>query len=298
MPNYESTALYIDFSRLPPPKVIEEIDFESLAAVYRSQVVLKNPALERAVSLEQSPTNVILQAEAYGEMIVRARINAAARSVMLPFSTGSDLDVLASLYNVERAIISTDPLVKEDDERLRRRVQLSIEAFSTAGSEGAYVFHALNADPTIRDASAARIDDKGGVKITLMNSGEDFSPSFEQIQKVALKLKSKNIKPLTDVVSVEGVQIVDVDINAGVTLYPGPHSGLILSDIQAAIEKVRGRISLLGRDLTRSALISAMNQEGVQSVTLTSPAEDVTINFDQCVRIRSLNINISNVRAE
>ena len=30
MPNYESPALYIDFARLPPPQVIEEIDYEAL----------------------------------------------------------------------------------------------------------------------------------------------------------------------------------------------------------------------------------------------------------------------------
>ena len=102
MPSFESPALYIDFARLPPPKVIEEIDFEVLLAAYKAQVLAKKPELAAALALEQSPTNVILEAEAYGEMIVRERINAAARASMLPFATGSDLDVIGARFNVPR----------------------------------------------------------------------------------------------------------------------------------------------------------------------------------------------------
>lgn len=298
MPNYESNSLYIDFARLPPPKVIEEIDYEALVAIYQNEVVAKKPDLARAVGLEQSPTNVILQAEAYGEMIVRARINAAARAVMLPFATGTDLDVLAAFFNIQRAVITTDPLVTEDDERLRRRVQISTESFTTAGSEGAYIFHALSADPTIRDASAMATDDKGSVKVTLMNSGSTFVPTSAQLLAVSTRLNSKKIRPLTDVITVSAAQILATDVVANVTLYPGPHASLVLADIQAAMSKLRGRVALLGRDLTRSAIISAMNQEGVQGVDLVSPAQDVVANLDQCVSVNSLAVNILDARAE
>jgi phage-related baseplate assembly protein len=305
MPSFDSPALYIDFARLPPPKVIEDIDYEVLLARYKADVLAKNPALAAALSLEQSPTNIILEAEAYGEMLVRARVNAAARAVMLAFSTGTDLDNLAAFFNVERLTIPGNPAAvppttdtKESDESLRRRAQIAPEAFTTAGSEGAYIFQALTADPTIRDVSAVKINEKGGVKISVMNSGSDPIPTTQQIQNVVERLNRKNIKPLTDVISVAPVKVLRTDIVANVTFYPGPDASLIMADIGKALTKVRDRISLIGRDLTLSSIISAINQEGVQSVDLISPAENITAGSDQCVVITSAAVTPRPFRAE
>lgn len=291
MPNYESPALYIDFARLPPPKVIEELDFEVMLSRYKANVLAKKPELAAALNLEQSPTNVILGAEAYGEMLVRARINAAARAVMLAFSTGTDLDHLAALLNVER-------LPGELDESLRRRAQLAPEALSTAGSEGAYIFQALTADVTIRDVSAVKINEKGGVRITVMNSGSDPTPTKQQLLNVFERLNRKNIRPLTDVITVVPVKVLRTDIVANVTFYPGPDTAIIMAEIGKALGKVRDRISLIGRDLTRSAIISALNQEGVQSVELISPAANIVAGSDACVIINSATVTPLPNRAE
>jgi phage-related baseplate assembly protein len=305
MPNYESPALYIDFSRLPPPKVIEDIDYELILQRYRDQVVEKNPALDRAIQLEQSPTNIILEAEAYGEMVLRARVNAAARAVMLAFSTGSDLEHLASLLGVQRGTVPANnsvtppiPARPESDESLRRRAQMAPEAFTTAGSEGAYIFQSLSAHLGLRDASAIKINNQGGIKVSLMNSGADPTPTDEQIDAVVRRLNAKNIKPLTDVVSVWPVKVKKTDIVANVTMYPGPDAAMVMSDIGVALEKVRNRISLIGRDLTRSAIISAINQEGVQSVDLASPADNIVVGPDECCVITSAAINILPTRTE
>jgi phage-related baseplate assembly protein len=291
MPNYESPALYIDFARLPPPAVIEEIDFENLLARYKADVLAKKPELEKALDLEQSPTNVVLGAEAYGEMIVRARVNAGARAVMLAFSKGTDLDNLAAFFGVER-------LAGETDDSLRRRAQLGPEAFTTAGSEGAYIFQALTADVTIRDVSAVKMNDRGGVKITVMNSGSDPVPTRQQLLNVQERLNRKGIRPLTDVIAVVPVKVLRTDIVANITFYPGPDAAVIMSEIGKALTKVRDRISLIGRDLTRSAIISALNQEGVQSVDLISPADNIAADSDQCVIINSATITPLANRAE
>jgi phage-related baseplate assembly protein len=303
MPYFESPALYIDFARLPAPNVVEEINYERLVTIYQEQVVEKMPALKRAVRLEQSPTNVILEAEAYGEMLVRARINAAARAVMLAFAKGSDLDNLAAFYNLKRDIIPADDIIgrleaPESDERFRRRVQLAAEAFSTAGTVGSYIFHALSADPTIRDVAVTKMNDRGGVKVTIMNSGNDPTPTTAQLTAVTKRLFAPNIKPLTDVVTVAPVKVRYVDIDAAVYLYPGPDSSLVSNDITKAMESLRNRVALTGRDLTYSALSAALNQEGVQEVKINSPNGSVEVDADECVWIRSANIQISSIRRE
>jgi phage-related baseplate assembly protein len=305
MPNFASPALYIDFSRLPPPQVIEEIDFEILLQRYKDDVLAKNPKLAAALALEQSPTNVILEAESYGETLVRARVNAAARAVLLALSSGNDLEHLAAFFGVVRGTILGDPLnpngpvdIPESDESLRRRAQLAPEAFSTAGSEGAYIFHALTSDVSIRDASAQSLDRYGNVAVTIMNSGSDPTPTPAQISNVVSRLNQKNIKPLTDVVIVKPVTVIRRDIVAELTLYPGPDASRVMSDVQAALTKVRNRISLIGRDLTRSSIISALNQEGVQSVNLKAPADNVPADASQCVLITSASINVVDPRME
>lgn len=298
-----STALVIDFAQLPPPDVIETIAYETLLVNYKNRVLTANPALAAALKLEQSATNIILETEAYGEMLLRARVNAAARAVMLAFSTKADLNNLGALYNVARLPlvttprnVSTYPQDWESDAAYRRRIQLAPEAFATAGSAGAYVYQALTADVTLRDASAIVTDSLAGVRVTVMNSGVNPTPTAAQIQNVRNRIFQPNVKPLTDQPVIVGPKITTTAIQANVTLYPGPDSSIVVSNINAALLKVRNRISMLGYDLTRAACISALYQEGVENVELISPAADVLTSADGCVLITQASVTILNTR--
>jgi phage-related baseplate assembly protein len=131
-----------------------------------------------------------------------------------------------------------------------------------------------------------------------MNSGSDPLPTRQQLNNVSDRLHRKNIKPLTDVISVVPVKVTRTPIVANVTFYPGPDASLIMAEIGKALTKVRDRISLIGRDLTRSAIISALNQEGVQSVDLITPAENIVVGSDQCCIITQATVTPLPTRAE
>lgn len=289
MPSFESPRLYIDFARLPPPKVIEEIDFEDLLAVYKGQVLAKNPALAAALALEQSPTNILLEAEAYGETIVRERINAAARACMLPFAMGSDLDVIGARFNVQR-------MDGELDARLRRRIQLSMESFTTAGSPGSYIFHALSTSIKVKDASAVAERGTGRVTVTIMADGSNPVPDADTVDAVYDRIMSDGIKPLTDEISVLPVTNIPADIQANITLYPGPDASLVIADINKALTSLRNRVSQIGKDLKRSAVIAALTQEGVQNVEIDF--QDINVGTSAVVWINSASVNVSNFREE
>jgi phage-related baseplate assembly protein len=49
-------------------------------------------AISRTLALESEPIVKLLQENAYREVILRQRINDAAKAVMLAYSTGADLD--------------------------------------------------------------------------------------------------------------------------------------------------------------------------------------------------------------
>jgi len=116
----------IDLSRLPPPAVIEALDFEAVRAEMLADFKSRFPGF--TADLESDPVVKLIETAAYRELSLRQRINEAARAVMLATSNGTDLDHLAALYGVQRLVVHPgDDLavpprlqVMEEDGRLSR----------------------------------------------------------------------------------------------------------------------------------------------------------------------------------
>src|ERR1017187_3282296 len=134
-----------DLPQLPPPQLIEEIDYEIILSEQKqwvldrwAQIMLIRPDLPPldTLGLETEPMTIILEAFAYREIILRALVNDKARAVLLAKAVGGDLDNVGALYPVQRAIIvpaaldGSTPDIYESDAAFRRRVQLAPEAFS------------------------------------------------------------------------------------------------------------------------------------------------------------------------
>ena len=75
----------IDLSKLPAPDVIETLDFETLLTDYINDFIARNP--NYATLLESDPAIILMQVVAYREMLLRARINEAAKANMLAYAT-------------------------------------------------------------------------------------------------------------------------------------------------------------------------------------------------------------------
>ncbi|MBL2657984.1 baseplate assembly protein, partial [Klebsiella pneumoniae] len=118
----------IDLSQLPQPTIIEELDFEEILIEVKAVMVAAYPADQQAaviaaLALESEPLNVLAQALAYREMLLRQRINEGAAACMLSHSTGDDLDNIAANLDTERLIkteaTETTDAEMESDEALR-----------------------------------------------------------------------------------------------------------------------------------------------------------------------------------
>ncbi|MEZ5853163.1 MAG: baseplate J/gp47 family protein [Hyphomicrobiaceae bacterium] len=132
--------------RPPPPDIIATLDYEAIVKDMRDDLVTRFPLIAGVIDLESEPARKLIEAFAYRELGLRARINDAAKAVLLASSYGTNLDHLGALFATERQD-------DESDARFRRRIQLAPEAFSVAGPAGAYQYHALTAAPWARDAS-------------------------------------------------------------------------------------------------------------------------------------------------
>ena len=277
-----STFTAVDLSRLPALDLIETLDFEVIVTRLLADLRARDPAFDALV--ESDPAFKQLEVDAYAELLVRQRINEAARSVMLAYARGTALDHIAAGYNVERLLITpADPHAYppvaaeyEADNDLRRRVLLSFEGFSTAGPEGAYLFHSLSAHPDVRDASAYS-PTPGVVVVTIQSRSGQGEPSPAVLAAVATALSADDVRPLTDQVQVQAAEIVNYTIDAELLLWPGPDASVVLAAANANLDTLIARQQRLGHGITRSALFAALHVEGVQNVALASPASDVAI---------------------
>lgn len=278
----------IDLSRLAPPEIIETLDFEAIVSAMRDDLVSRFPLIAGVIDLESEPSRKLIEAFAYRELRLRARINDAARAVMLASSYGANLEHLGALFATQRQ-------PGESDERFRRRIQLAPEAFSVAGPEGAYQYHALSVAPWARDVSAIS-PRPGVVKVTVLKAGADPMPTLDEREEIRLYLKDEAVRPLTDVVEVLAPRIRRTPIVARLTLYPGPDGEVVrrraVSALTAWVEQNR----MLGMNLRRSALFAALHQEGVHSVDLASPADDLVLDVTEVYAIDRIEVTISSTR--
>lgn len=280
----------IDLSALPAPDVVETLDFEAILRAMRDDLVARFPEIEGVIDLESEPARKLLEVAAYRETLVRARVNDAARSLLLASARGADLDNLGALFGTARQ-------EGETDARFRRRIQLAPEAFSVAGPQGAYVYHALTAAPWARDASAIS-PSPGAVTVTVLKEGDDPVPGAEELRAVARSLNTEEVRPLTDMVSVRGPTIREVGIEAELVLYPGPDADLVRDRARAALEGWLSANRMLGANLPLSAIYSRLHQEGVMTVNLAAPAADVIVEPTEVFAVSGVDLTVADIRDE
>lgn len=91
----------LDLKKLPYPNVIESLDFESLLNEIKG--VFKSYLNDSEISLLESDNySALLETLAYRELILRARINEAVKSLLLPYAKDADLDNVVAFYGIER----------------------------------------------------------------------------------------------------------------------------------------------------------------------------------------------------
>lgn len=281
----------IDLTKLPAPAVVESLNFETILATIKADVIANYPDTAATLQLESEPITKLIEVFAYRELMLRARINDAARSVMLAYAGSTDLDHLAALVGVAR-------LDGETDERLRYRTQLSLEGFSTAGPVLSYVFHALSASNQVKDV---HVDSPtpGQVRVVVLAEPSeptpDGVPSGELIAAVETTLNAEDVRPLCDTVIVVPASVLTYTISATLTCVPGPDTSVVLAAAISACQTYAAEQFRLGYDVTVSGLHAALHQPGVMRVDLTSPADSIPVANDQAARCTGINVAIAGV---
>lgn len=283
----------IDLSLLPAPDVVEELDYETLFEERKATLLSlydesEREAVARTLSLESEPIVKLLQENAYREVILRQRVNEAARANMLAYATGADLDQLGANYTVARLVITEaddtvlPPVaeVLESDSDFRVRIQQAFEGLSVAGSTGAYQFHGRSADGRVADVSVIS-PEPASVTISVLSREGDGAASAELIAIVNAALNAEDVRPVADRVTVQSAKIVPYQIIAELYVYPGPELEPVRLAAQDKLNAYTQAQHRLGRDIRLSAIYAALHVEGVQRVELTQPVADIVLDDTQ-----------------
>tara|TARA_R110002167_G_scaffold12963_5_gene54866 strand:- start:703 stop:1641 length:939 start_codon:yes stop_codon:yes gene_type:complete len=296
-----STA--VNLSKLPFPEVVETLSIEAIIAEAKAELVTliseddpaAGAAIEAVLQLESEPLVKLIEIFALREFNARVRVNDSAKACMIAYAVGADLDNLGALVGVERLEITpADPehgiaAVMEGDEALRRRILLAPEAYSVAGPAGAYVSHALDASADVLDASATS-PTPGQVLVTVLSRLDDGAASPELLAAVEASVSSEEDRPLTDEVIVAAAEILTFTVQAEITTFSGPDSSVVLAEADARLTAYLAGAFRLGRDITRSAIITALSPEGVQDVDLTMPAANIPVSSLQAARCTAVEL--------
>lgn len=286
----------IDLSTVPAPAVVEVLSFETILAAMVADLQARDPAFTALV--ESDPAFKILEVAAYRETLLRARVNAAAKSVMLAYASGPDLDQIAALFGVTRkVIVAANPAanppvaeVLEADSDLRFRVQISLEGISTAGPVGAYVFHALKL-ASVKDV-AVESPTPGAVRVTVLSQNNNGVPTTTELNAVAAALNAQDVRPLTDNVTVQAATIVTYAITATIFVPAGPDASVVLANCQAAAQAYAAARFRIGADINLSGIFAALHQPGVDKVVLTSPSANLDLTSTQAGRCTSISLTL------
>ena len=262
-----------DLTQLPPPEVVENLDFETILQVHRADLLARYPEAAAVIDLESEPLNKLLQAHAYRELLYRQRVNEAARAHLLAFATGADLDHKAAFYGLTR-------LAGESDERLRARVQLRIKSLAGNGTREAYELTAMTASQNVRDARATQ-PFPGRVHLLLWC--HDAAKAEAALATVLAAINADDGRPLGVPVTVALARARAINITAAIEREAGAPADLAqrlvvtLADALAAYAR-------LGRDVPRSWITARLHTAQVAAVRFpdpAAPAESTPLDDDE-----------------
>ncbi|QDQ83644.1 baseplate assembly protein [Paraburkholderia megapolitana] len=278
----------IDLTAIEPPDVVEALDFED---IYQELVEdYRGSYPHWTAALESDPVVKLMELAAYREVRFRARVNDAARSVMLAFATGTTLEHLAALFGIRRlAFTPVDldsngqgdkPEIREKDDDLRSRTQLAPQGYSVAGPEGAYRSHALNSDGRVLSVSVIS-PLPCEIVVTILSREGDGTASDELVGIVSKALRADDVRPLSEKVTVRSAEVIRYQIRATLKFFAGPDRSVVLAESKKHTQQYADDMHRLDMEVTTDGLHAAIRVPGVQKVILESPIDGIKVTKQQ-----------------
>lgn len=292
-----SRFVAIELDKLPPPDAVQVPDYEALLATRKADLLARVRALTDDAELiadleavlygsELEPLVVDQEVSTEREVIVYERINDAVRAVLLSTACGTDLDNLCARLGVERMRIPADPAagtheIVEDDTRLRRRYQLAMEAFSTCGPTGAYLFHAMSASLDVLDCGVYGPDyepqfvPEGRVYLYVLSRTGDGAASADLVTAVRLACNPHDRRPVADWVHAFPAVIHVYAVSVHLVIRRGADPSLVVDQARKELEAYAAETHRVGAIVALSGIYDAVHSANTIKASIASPVADI-----------------------
>ena len=130
----------------------------------------------------------------------------------------------------------------------------------------------------------------GSVVVYILSRDGDGKAGETLLNKVRAALTPKDVRPMTDKVTVLSANIVPYTIDAELSIYDGPDPEVVLANSIAAMKAYAEEQRKIGYDVTLSGIYAALHQAGVQKVTLNAPTADVVIDEGEAAYMTAINV--------
>jgi len=190
------------------------------------------------------------------------------------------VDLFAYYDSCENITASDGGADEASDAEYYQLMRASEDAYSTAGPLGGYVYWAKSVSTDIADVIALMPKDPDSDKLlgghvyiyALMNDGTIASTTIKEL--ILEACSAEDVRPLTDLVSVEDPGVVDYNITF--TYYIPNDATLSATEIEQAVSDavdsfVKWQSGKLGRDINPSKLYSLLMETGIKRIELTEP---------------------------
>lgn len=339
-----------DLSALGDVPQVVPVDFEAIKQGRDNYLVAALAAVGLDYDLTRLETDPLViaysQGGGYQEMLLRQRVNEAIRGLSLATAIGGDLDHIGGTYaGISRLVYPNDEddqpansqwdaaLGKwvEADETFRARIVLAFEAFSTAGPEGAYVFHALELDGVrdIADAVAYSEEDEaeysvgGGVlyedayTMGLRNTSfgrEDEDPVLAPeilivvlptlaygpadtglLKRVFRACTAEDVRPLGDNVRVEAAAVTTYNIEVTLRYAPGADATTMAAEATKRLEAYAAARRRIGLAVQREVIGGRAAVDNRVTVEVTHPATDIEPGPKGVGQVGTVTVNIEQI---
>ena len=276
----------------------------------------------------------------YQEMNFRQRVNESIRGLSLAMARTGDLDHIGATYaGIGRLVYDNDvddqpansqwDAVRgkwvEADRIFRSRIKLAFEAFSTAGPEGAYIFHALELDGVrdVADAAAYSEEDDAVYSVTLHADAysmglitapfigrTDGAPVMAPeilivvlptraygaadqalLDRVFSAVTAEDVRPLGDNVRIEAAAVTNYNIVVNLYYGPGADASTIKTAAEARLAAYAADRRRVGFSIQREVIGGRAAPDNSVTVEVVSPAVDIFPGSKGAAQVGTVTVN-------
>lgn len=184
------------------------------------------------------------------------------------------VDIYDYYSECQNTTVSDGGADEADDDTFYELLRDSMDAYSTAGARGAYVYWAKQTSTEIADVLAVSPTGCVVKLYVLMNDG---TLATEEVKAAVLaECNADERRPLADFVSVEDAETVPYSVDVTYYLHRPLGNGKTGADLSAAVKAAVDKYTAwqsgkLGRDINPSYLAGLLMQTGIKRIVVASP---------------------------